>query len=302
MSPLARREAIAAYLFTAPFSIGFVLFTLFPMLFSIYMSFHEWDIARPPEWVGLANYTTIFNDELFRTASFNTLYYVIFSVPLGLLMSFGLALILNQKVRGEGIWRTIFYLPSVVPLVATTVLWMWIFNKDYGLLNSLLAPLGVGKISWLGDPNYSKPALIIMSLWTAGGGTVILLAALKNVPTELYEAATIDGANVWQRFWSITIPMISPSLFFQLIMSVIGTLQIFTQTYVLVGKNGGSFAGPRNSMLFFVPYLYLNAFRYFKLGYASAMAWVLFVVIVIITVIQFRTVGSRVYYEVDQRR
>jgi multiple sugar transport system permease protein len=196
----------------------------------------------------------------------------------------------------------LFYLPAVVPAVATTILWMWIFNKDFGLLNSLLVALGMEKVSWLGDPRFTKPSLIIMGLWGAGGGTVILLAALKNMPGELHEAATIDGANAWQRFWYITIPMVSPALFFQLIVSVIGTLQIFTQAYVLVGRNSTSFGGPRNSLLFFVPYLYLNAFRFFKLGYASALAWALFVVIVLVTLLQFRMLGRRVYYEFDVRR
>jgi len=302
MSALRRREALAAYLFTAPFLLGFLIFTLFPMLFSIYMSFHEWNITTPPEPVGLENYARLLTDPQFQIAVGNTLYYVLLSVPLGLVTSFSLALLLNQRVRGEGIWRTLFYLPSVVPAVATTILWMWIFNKDFGLLNALLANFGIAKVSWLGDPNFTKPSLILMSLWGAGGGTVILLAALKNVPVELYEAATLDGANAWQRFWRITIPMVSPALFFQLIMSVIGALQIFTQTYVLVGRNGGSFGGPRNSLLFFVPYLYLHAFRFFKLGYASAMAWVLFIAIVLITLVQFKVLGSRVYYEFDSRR
>ncbi|HEY0605192.1 MAG TPA: sugar ABC transporter permease [Herpetosiphonaceae bacterium] len=302
MSALARREAIAAYLFTAPFAIGFLLFTAFPMLFSLYMSFHDWNITSPPVWVGTENYARIFDDPLVRTSAYNTLYYVLFSVPIGLALSFALAMLLNQRVRGEGIWRTLFYLPSVVPAVATTILWMFIFNTDFGLLNSVLAPLGFQKIKWLGDPAFTKPSLIIMSLWGAGGGTVIFLAALKNVPMELYEAATIDGANAWHRFRHITIPMVSPALFFQLIISVIGTLQIFTQAYVLVGRNSTSFGGVRNSLLFFVPYLYQNAFRFFKLGYASALAWVLFIVILVITLIQFKTLGSRVYYEFDQRR
>jgi multiple sugar transport system permease protein len=302
LSSLARREALAAYLFTAPFLLGFLLFTAFPMLFSIYISFHEWSTTSAPVWVGAENYVRVFNDKLVRTAAYNTVYYVVFSVPIGLSLSFGLALLLNQRVRGEGVWRTLFYLPSVVPAVATTILWMFIFNTDFGLLNAMLAPLGIEKIKWLGDPRFTKPSLIIMSLWGAGGGTVILLAALKNVPAELYEAATIDGASALQRFRHITIPMISPALFFQLIISVIGALQLFTQAYVLVGRNASSFGGVRNSLLFFVPYLYQNAFRFFKLGYASALAWMLFVVIVVITLIQFRTLGNRVYYEFDQRR
>lgn len=301
-SRLRRREAVAAYLFTSPFIIGFLIFTAFPMLFSIYMSFHEWDIARPPEWVGLGNYARMAEDELVAKAVFNTIFYVALSVPLGLSLSFGLALLLNMRLRGAGIWRTLFYLPAVVPVVATTILWMWIFNKNFGLLNAMLEPLGVEKISWLGDPRYTKLSLVIMSMWGAGGGTVILLAALKNVPAELYEAATIDGAGSWQRFRHITVPMISPVLFFQLIIGIIGALQIFTQAYVLAGRNSSAFGGPRNSLLFFVPYLYQNAFRFFKLGYASALAWSLFLVIVLITVVQFRTLGRRVYYEVDQRR
>lgn len=300
LSPNARNEARAAYLFTAPFTIGFLLLTAFPMLFSIYMSFNEWDITRPPDWVGAGNYVELLTDPQFRIAVFNTLYFVVLSVPTGLLVSLSLALLLNQRVRGEGIWRTLFYLPSVVPLVATTILWAFILNKDFGLLNSFLSALGLPKIAWLTDPAYTKLSLVFMSLWAAGGGTVILLAALKNVPAELYEAATIDRANSRQRFWHITLPMISPALFFQLIISVIGTLQIFTQAYVLAGRNSTSPGGPANSLLFLVPYLYLNAFRFFKLGYASAMAWVLFIAIMVITAIQFKTLGSRVYYEGDR--
>lgn len=298
----SRKEALAAYLFVSPFIIGFLVFTLFPMLFSIYMSFSEWDIARPPVWVGLQNYQAMFSDKVLGQAWYNTLFFVIFSVPLTLAFSFALALLLNRKMKAGGVWRTVFYLPAVMPAVATTILWLWIFTKDFGLLNYILSPLGLPKISWLGDPNYTKISLIIMSLWQAGGGTVILLAALKNVPQELYEAAMIDGANSWQRFRHITIAMVSPALFFQLIISMIGALQMFTQTYVLAGRNQNSPGGPRNSLMFYVMYLYLNAFRYFNMGYASAMAWVLFFVIVLITLIQFKTLGNKVYYEFETRR
>jgi multiple sugar transport system permease protein len=299
---LARREALAAYLFTAPFTLGFLLFIAYPMAFSIYLSFHDWNFIDAPVWAGLEHYIKVFTDPLVRIASYNSLYMTLIGVPLGLTISFALAILLNQRVRGEGVWRTLFYLPSVVPAVATTILWLFIFNKEFGLLNGLLANFDIEKISWLGDHRYTKISLIIMGTWGAGGGTVILLAALKNVPVELYEAATIDGANAWHRFRYITIPMVSPALFFQLVTGVIFTLQIFTQAYVLVGRNSTSFGGPRNSLLFFVPYLYQNAFRFFNAGYASALAWVLFVVIVLITLVQFRVWGSRVYYEFDQRR
>ncbi|NOK61841.1 MAG: sugar ABC transporter permease [Chloroflexi bacterium AL-W] len=302
MSSLEKKEAIAAYLFVAPFIIGFLLFTLFPMVASFFISFTEWDIARDPEWIGLENYAAMLEDEVLGIAIYNTIFFVIISVPLGLLTSFSLAVLLDQRVHLVGMWRTLFYLPSVMPAVATTILWIWIFNKDFGLLNAMLQWFGLPKVSWLVDPRFTRYTLIIMSLWQAGGGTVILLAALKNVPTELYEAATIDGASGWQRFFFITIPMVSPALFFQLIIGVIGAIQIFAQSYVLSGRSTTSPGGPRNSLMFYVLYLYLNAFRYFNIGYASALAWLLFMVIVIITVVQFKTVGRLVYYEVDQRR
>ncbi|WP_026370729.1 carbohydrate ABC transporter permease [Kallotenue papyrolyticum] len=301
-SRLAQQEALAAYVFIAPFVLGLLIFTAFPMLFSLVISFHTWDLTRPPEWVGLENYRQVFRDPLVRIAAGNTILYVVFSVPLGLGLSFALALLLNQRVRGEGLWRTIFYIPSVVPLVATTILWMVIFNTEYGILNALLQLLGLPKIRWLTDPRFTKPSLILMSLWSSGGSTVILLAALKQVPLELYEAATIDGASAWQRFRLITIPMISPALFFQLVTGVIFSLQIFTQAYVLAGRNVSAFGGPRNSLLFFVPYLYQNAFRFFKLGYASALAWILFAVIITMTLVQFHVLGRRVYYEFDRPR
>ncbi len=302
MSRLARREAVAAYLFISPFLAGFLLFTLFPMVFSLFISLNEWDIARPPVWQGLANYAHMFEDKIFWTAVSNTAYYALLSVPLSLATGLGLALILNEKVKGTGIWRTIFYLPSLMPAVASMLLWIWIFNRDFGLLNAALAPFGVSKISWLGDPRFTKPSLILMGLWQTGSGTVIMLAALKGVPSELYDAAQIDGAGRWQRFLHITIPMISPVLFLQLIVGIIYGLQMFTQAFVLAARARNSPGGVRNSLMFYVLYLYLNAFRYWKMGYASALAWMLFLVILAITFVQFKTVGKLVYYEVGPEK
>lgn len=302
LSRLARREALAAYLFISPFLAGFLLFTIFPMAFSLFISTNEWDIARPPIWVGLGNYLAMARDQVFWKAVFNTAYFASFSVPLSLVASLALAALLNQQVKGTGIWRTIFYLPSLMPAVASMVLWIWIFNRDFGLLNAILSHLGVEKISWLGDPRYTKPSLVIMNLWQTGGSTVIFLAALKGVPAEFYDAAQIDGAGRWQRFRHITIPMISPVLFLQLIMGLIWALQVFTQVYVLSTRARNSPGGVRNSLMFYVLYLYLNAFRYWKMGYASALAWVLFIIILAITLVQFRTVGRLVYYEVGPGR
>ncbi len=301
LKPMGRREALVAYLFVAPFILGLLIFIIFPMGFSLYMSFTSWDVARPPEWIGLENYAALAEDELVHTAVYNTFFFTVFSVPLGIGVALGLAMLLNQNVRGAGLWRTLFYMPSLVPAVATTLLWVWIFNKDYGIFNAFLGLFNIPHISWLGDPRYIKPSLIIMSLWQSGGGTVIFLAALKSVPQEYYDASQLDGANAWQRFWHITLPLISPALFFMLTTGFIFSLQSFNNVYVLASRPGGvnSPGGPRNTWLFYVLYLYLNAFRYWKMGYASALAWALFVVIVIITLIQFRTVGARVYYETE---
>lgn len=288
---LARKEAREGYLYALPWFIGFTVFTAGPIIASFLLSFTNWDLIRPAEWIGFGNYNTLLEDPLFWQSLKVTSIYALFSVPLGILGGLAIAVLMNQKIKGLSVFRTIYYLPAVVSGVAVSLLWSWIFNPDFGVLNYLLSLIGINGPGWIYDEKWALPSLIIMSLWGVGGGMVIYLAGLQGVPTELYEAAIIDGASSWRRFWSITIPMISPVIFFQLIMGIIGSFQIFTQAYIMTG------GGPNNATLFYVLYLYRNAFQWFKMGYASALAWVLFIVILILTIIQFKLANRWVYYE-----
>ncbi|HUV04993.1 MAG TPA: sugar ABC transporter permease [Armatimonadota bacterium] len=293
LGKLARGEAIDCYMFISPWVIGFLIFTLGPMLFSIGLSFCRWDIFRPADFVGLENYRKLTADPLFVKSLANTLFYAAFAVPIGIAGALGLSMLLNQKIRGISIYRTIYYLPAILSGVAVALLWRWILNPDYGVLNAILADVfGIAHPpQWLMDESWSKPSLILMSLWGVGGGMVIFLAGLQGIPEQLYEAAQIDGANVLQRFRHITLPMLSPVIFFNLIMGVIASFQVFTQVYIMTG------GGPANSTLFYVLYLFNNGFRFFKMGYASALAWVLFVIIMGVTLIQFKLARRWVYYE-----
>lgn len=241
--------------------------------------------------MGADNYKLLTQDFIFWKSLGNTFFYTIIGVPLGLVVGYLLAVLLNSKVRWMGIFRTIFYLPSLVPAVANSLLWLLIFQPQFGLANAMLSALGLPNSDWIASESMVKPALIIMSLWGAGGGMVIYLAGLQGVPTSLYEAADMDGAGKWRKFWNVTVPMTSHVIFFNLIMGMIGSFQIFTQSYVM--SNGG----PNYASLFMVQYLYQNAFEYFNMGYASAIAWVLFVIILLFTIIQFKLLGKRVYYE-----
>jgi len=286
-----RREALAAYLFLSPWILGFVIFLAGPMIASLYLSFTEYKIIRPAVWLGVANYTRMFSDELFYHSLKVTVTYTTFSVPLGMVFALCIALLLNQKVVLSGMFRTIFYLPSVISGVAVAIVFAWIFNYRFGILNYFLSLLGIQGPSWLGHPRWTLWAFVIMSLWGIGGTVVIFLAALQGVPQALYEAAEIDGAGAWRRFLNITLPMISPAILFVLIMGVIGTLQTFTQAYVMTG------GGPANATLFYILYLYKNAFNWFEMGYASALAWVLFLIILALTLIMLRSSTRWVYYE-----
>jgi multiple sugar transport system permease protein len=293
---------LTGYLFLLPWLIGLIVFYAIPMLASFYMSFTEWSMLSPPRWVGLENYTSLFSqDPLFYTSIYNTLYYVVFSVPLGMAISLSLAVLLNQKVKGISIFRTLFYMPSITNLVAISVLWTWIFNPEFGLLNGALRAIGIEGPLWLQSEIWSKPALIVMSLWSIGGGVIIYLAALQGIPQQLYEAASLDGANAWKKFQRITLPMLTPAIFFNLVMNIIGSFQVFTQAYIMTqGRAPGSEGGPMNSTLFFVLYLYKKAFQQFKMGYASAMAWVLFIAIFVLTLVQFKLSKRWVYYEAGE--
>ena len=222
---------------------------------------------------------------------------VVFSVPLGIFIAFVTALLLNMKVRGQSVFRTVYYLPTVVPAVAGTLLWLWILNPQYGIMNQALQSIGLRSPAWFGSPVWSKPALIIMGLWAVGASTVLYLAALQGVPQEMYEAATLDGAGWLQRTLKITIPLVSPVTLFIAITSIIGTFQLFTQAYIIGGTGGGASGAPRESLLFYAIYLYRQGFVYLKMGYASAMAWILFIIIMVVTLLLLRSSARYVYYE-----
>lgn len=285
------KDNIEGYCFIGPWLIGFFLFTFGPMLYSIFLSFTSWDILTPPRWVGVANFRAVIHDSVFWKALYNTFYYALFSVPSGLVVALLLAVLLNQKVKGQGLFRTFFYLPSVVSGVATSFLWLWIFNPDYGMANQVLQFLHLPTLGWLTSMRWSKPSLIIMSLWACGGSMLIFLAGLQNIPRELYEAAQIDGAKRFQTFKAITIPLLSPSIFFNLIIGLITSLQIFTPAYIMTK------GGPVNETLFYVLYLYRSAFEWFKMGYASALAWILFVIILVLSLIQMKSSSHWVHYQ-----
>lgn len=295
-----RRRFLIGLSFISLWIIGFFAFNLYPMAASLYYSFTEYHVKQPSEWIGLQNYVTMINDDLFWTALYNTLYMVVFSVPLSLLISFGCALLLNIKIPGQSIYRVIYYLPSIVPVVASTLLWLWILNPNTGILNTFLAQLGIRGPNWTHDPFWSKPSLIFMGLWGVGNTIVIYLAGLQDIPNTLIEAADLDGATWWQRLWRITVPLISPITLFNLIIGVIGTFQYFAQAYVLsadVGAVGSALGAPLNSTLFYSVYLYQQGFVYLKMGYASAQAWVLFLIIMICTIFMLRSSERWTYYE-----
>jgi multiple sugar transport system permease protein len=296
------KENLIGYSFISPWLIGFIIFSLTPMIASLFISFTRWTMLSPPQWVGLENYENIFlEDPLFFKGLYNTFYFVLISVPLNISFALFLALLLNRKIKGISFFRTVFFLPSITNIVAVSVLWIWIFNPEFGLINTFLKNLGIIGPYWFQDENWSKPALILMSLWNVGGGMIIFLAALQGVPDQLYEAADIEGAGFWVKLKKITIPMISPAIFFNLIISVIGSLQVFTQAFVMTGKpQPGAEGGPNYSTLFYVLYLYKKAFQEYKMGYASALAWILFVIILILTIVQFKISKNRIYYETEK--
>ena len=277
-------------LFLLPWIIGFLWFYAYPLVASIYYSMTRYDLLTPERFVGLGNYRKMLDDELVAKSLFNTIYYSLFVVPIGNAISLTLALLLNQGMRYRSVFRTIFYLPTLVPAIALAVMWRFMLDPNFGLFNHILAALGLSGIGWLSNPAWSKPSLIIMSLWGVGGPTVLYLAALQGVPRSLYEAATMDGANRWQSIWNVTVPMITPTILFNLIIGVIGSLQFFTQVYVMTD------GGPAYSTLMYTVYLFNNAFHWFKMGYASALAWILFAIIAGLTLVIFRSSARWVYY------
>lgn len=287
------RKNWSAYLFLAPGLLHFAIFTVFAVGFAFYISFHEWNIIQPDKpFVGLENYRKLFEDPRFLRAVKNTLTFMV-GIPLGLGSGLSVALLLNTKVRGQAIYRTLFYIPVVTPLVVSSIIWKWVYQGDYGLLNYYLLKLGIihQKIVWLADPDLALPALIIMMIWGGTGSTmVIYLAGLQSIPEEMYDSAKVDGANALQRLFYITIPLLRPTTFFLFITSVIGTFQIFTEVYIMT--NGG----PLNRTTTIGYYLYTKAFRQLEMGYATAMAFVLFAMIFVFTLIQWKYTRGDVEY------
>jgi len=292
-----RRHVRNGLLFCAPWLVGLTVFTGYPVVASLFYSFCDYSILQAPVFSGTENYQRLLSDSVFWQSLRNTLLFALLSLPAGMVVALGLAMLLNTGARGLAVWRTIFYLPSIVPVVASSMLWLWIFNGKFGLLNWVLGPVwrwwGATPPAWLADPAWAKPALALMSLWGVGNSMVIYLAGLQQVPVELYEAAEIDGASARQRFWHVTLPLISPVIYFNLIMGIIGTLQCFTQVFVMTGGADGA---PARSTLLYALYLFSVAFYDLRMGYASALAWVLFLVIVTLTIIATKLMEKRVHY------
>ena len=289
-----RQEQINGILFALPWLLGLSILILYPIGASIYYSFTEYSVLRPPRWVGLANYIKMFTaDDVFWLALYNTVYFAVFSVPLGIIVGVGIALMLNMKIKGLPVYRTIYFLPVLVPEVALSILWLWVLNSQFGILNAILWEVfGIVGPGWLADEHWSKPSVILMALWGVGQAVVIYLAGLQDVPKELYDAAAIDGANAVKRIRHVTIPMITPVIFFNLIMGLIGAFQYFTIPYVLTGGDGK----PAQSLMFYSMYLYRRAFVMLEMGYASALAWLLFIIVLVCTLLVFRSSNRWVYY------
>jgi len=284
-------EKYIGYVFVAPWVIAFLCFELIPTAAAFFFSLTDWSVVGQWNFIGFANYIEMFTrDRLFARSVGNTLYYVVFAVPLNVTMAFLLALLLNAKVRGQTFFRTMFYLPALIPSVAGAIVWIWIFDTNNGILNFFLSQLGIEPIRWLSSPQWSKPALIIMSLWSIGAGMVIYLAGLQNISEELYEAAEVDGANPLQRLIHITIPLMTPTIFFNLILGIISSFQVFNSAFIMTG------GGPVNSTLFYMLHIYEQAFTHWKMGYASALSVVLFLFVLVLTLIVNRTSKRWVFY------
>lgn len=285
------RNLITGLLFVSPWLLGFLIWTLYPLVSSIFYSFTRYDLVRPAVWIGLDNFKEIFTDDpRFWTVVYNTLYYVGISVPLGVVVAFLMASLLNTKLVLRSTFRAIFYIPSIVPAVCSAMVWLFIFNNQYGVINNVLRAMEQPIIPFLSSVEWAKPSLIIISLWAQGTAVVIFLAALQDVPRSLYEAATVDGASAFHRFWHITIPMCSPIILYNLVMSFIGAFQTFLMPYLLT--NGG----PMASTEFYAMNLYRQAFEFFRMGKACALAWIMAIVVAILTAILFRTSGRWVFY------
>ncbi len=294
MSPLERKEAIYGYIAILPWLLGFLIFTAGPMAFSAYLIFTDWELITPPEWVGLENVRELLTDQVFRTTLWNTAIYTVVSVPLQLLVALAVALLLNLNIRGSNLYRAIIFLPSQTPVVATAMLWFFIFSPTGGLANAALGVFGIPPQRWLWDINLVKPALIAIAVWAFGSAMIIFLAGLQDVPQSLYEAAELDGASAFSKLKNITIPLITPTIFFNLVIGLIGAFQVFTPVYLMTGGVPGT-----SSMMMGLR-IYREGFEEFNMGYASLLAWVLFLIVIVLTIIQFRVARRWVYYESDR--
>ncbi len=292
MGKSAKREAKWFYIFISPWIIGFLLFTLYPMIASLYYSLHTYNIVDI-QYVGLANFRELFNDHIFMKSLVVTGTYVLVSVPLSIVAALMVAILLNQKIPFLSFWRTLYYLPSIISGVASALLWRWIFNGKFGILNTFLLRFGIIGPDWFNSEKWAMPAYWIISLWGIGGSMVIYLSALQGVPTSLYEAAEVDGASSIKKFFNITIPMISPVILYTLITNMISSIQVFTMIYVISGGLGG----PNYSTMVYVLYLFKNAFQWTRFGYSSAIAWVLFIIIAVLTLLMIKVMSKKVYYE-----
>lgn len=288
------REALNGYLFISPWALGFLIFVIGPMIGLIWLSFHRWDLIGDPRHVGWRNFERLFRDRLFLKSMEVTIIYGLGRVPLGIIVALGTALLLNnRRIKFIGIWRTIYYMPVVLPPVAISLVWMWIYNPRYGILNTMIQQfLGVPGPRWLDDAALVLPSLMVMAVWAAAGRNMIIyLSGLQGISNELYEASAIDGAGYWRQFWRITLPLLTPVIFFNLITGMIDTFKLFTQAYVMTE------GGPRNQSLFFTYYLFQKGFMQYQMGYASAMAVVVFIIIMALTLLVFRWSKAWVFYE-----
>ncbi len=293
MSAARRREAIEGILYTSPWIIGFLVFIAGPLLASLYLSFTKYNVLRPAKFIGLTNYIFAFtNDPLFLPSIGRTFYFALASVPLAMIGSLFVAILLNQKLVGTTVWRTMYFLPTLTPIVAAALLWRWMLNPDVGLINFLLDKIGIEGPGWLSSTTWAIPSLVLMGLWASVGGSrmIIFLAGLQDVPTEMLEAAEIDGAGTWAKFWRITLPMITPTVFFNLVLGIIFALRTFDIAFVATA------GGPARATWFISLHIYQNAFTSFDMGYASALAWVFLLLILLLTLVQFRLSGRWVYY------
>jgi multiple sugar transport system permease protein len=292
-SAFRRREAIEGYLFASPFILGFLIFIVVPMAWSFLLIFQKWNLLSPPSYVGLRNLQAMFTDPKTLQSVWATVYYAFVSVPLQLALAFGCALLLNQPIRGRSLYRTALYLPVIVPVVVSAFIWQRAYHPDFGIVNAALGWFGIPSQNWLFSPQLVMPAFIFMRIWVMGTQMVIFLAGLQNVPPALLEAAALDGANSWRRFWSVTVPMMTPVIFFNFVVGIIGNFQVFAPALIMTK------GGPQDATLFMVLYIYRNAFEYSKIGYAAALSWLLFVIIIMLTFVQFRFSGRWVYYETE---